>query len=455
MFSIINRTQVLIPSLLSKTNNKCIYYANNNNTIIMKQKLTSILCNVTTKACTNVSLSSQQQCNNKNVVRNNDTNNADKVIMEMSNETKKLAHSILSSASNDSRIALSRAITLIESKSYKHQIQAELLLNYLLNYNHDNDHDDTINNANKNKNDCFRIGFAGPPGAGKSTLIEILGKYILNLNNNNLSNDNNNNNNEENKLAVLCIDPSSSVSGGSILGDKTRMTELSKHPEAYIRPSPTSGTLGGLALRTNDVVTLLSSSNIFNYCFIETVGVGQSEIEIDQVVDLLVLVIPPAGGDELQGVKKGIVELTDLFIINKADGELEKSAKITASEYKNALHLLNRTSNSTTSSNKPNVLLVSAQTSKNIKELWDTIITYQNHKVQSGSIHEKRQKQRKYWMWKQIQHLIIERTSTVTSDSDSGSDGNRNDKRQHINDLLINGNICSRAAARQLLDCVM
>ena len=196
------------------------------------------------------------------------------------------------------------------------------------------------------------------------------------------------------------------------------------------------------------MIQLVSSSNIYNYCFIETVGLGQSEIEISQVVDLVILVIPPAGGDELQGVKKGIVEISDLFVVNKADGHLKTQAKITAGEYKNALHLLHTRNHGST----PNVVLVSAHEKNGIGELWDVIQGIQRQKIDSGVLREKRQKQDQYWMWKYVQDLIIQRT---TGGGSGGGTRNNKDRRQHINDLLVEGKICSRAAARQLLDCII
>lgn len=162
--------------------------------------------------------------------------------------------------------------------------------------------------------EAFRLGLAGPPGAGKSTLIESLGTQLCD---------------QGQKVAVIAVDPSSSVTGGSILGDRTRMTELSRHRNAFVRPSPTRGTLGGVAAHTNDVVLLCESAG-YEITLVETVGLGQSEIAIDATVDCLALVVPPAMGDELQGVKKGIMEVADIVAVTKADGDLVRAASLAA-----------------------------------------------------------------------------------------------------------------------------
>ena len=213
----------------------------------------------------------------------------------MTPNTKKLADAILEPIESKSsllkdfqpitkammkqRQALSKAITLIESHSPKHMQQGDLLLNHVI------QHQDPSRKA-------FRVGIAGAPGAGKSSLIEAMGKYILNELD------------SEMKMAVICIDPSSSQTGGSILGDKTRMMELSHHPRAFVRPSPSKGVLGGLSSYSNDVVSLCEAAG-YDFIIVETVGLGQSEVDISQVVDMTILVVSPAVGDGLQGVKRG------------------------------------------------------------------------------------------------------------------------------------------------------
>ena len=207
-----------------------------------------------------------------------------------------------------SRRELARAITLIESSRTDHREQAEQLLQTLLT--------DTGNS--------LRIGISGSPGVGKSTFIEALGLRIIDT---------------SHSLAVLSIDPSSTRSGGSILGDKTRMMELAKHPQAFIRPSPSGGTLGGVAKRTRETLLLCEAAG-FDTVIIETVGVGQSETAVAEMTDMFLLLVQPGGGDELQGIKRGIMELADLLIVNKADGDLLSIAQNSASDYSNALRLM-------------------------------------------------------------------------------------------------------------------
>ncbi|ETV71923.1 LAO/AO transport system ATPase, variant 3 [Aphanomyces astaci] len=212
--------------------------------------------------------------------------------------TKRLIDGLFS-ASALARTHLSRSITLVESSLPKDRVQAELLLDHVLAQR-------KLHHAAKTAS--FRVGIAGPPGAGKSTFIETLGLSLTQ---------------KGHKVAVLAIDPSSSVTGGSILGDKTRMTHLSNAPDAFVRPSPTRGTLGGVAQHTNEIVLLCEACG-YDIVLVESVGLGQSEIVIDDTVDFVMLLVPPAGGDELQGSKKGIMEIADIVVVNKADGELKR-----------------------------------------------------------------------------------------------------------------------------------
>ncbi|RHY23583.1 hypothetical protein DYB36_012272 [Aphanomyces astaci] len=227
--------------------------------------------------------------------------------------TKRLIDGLFS-ASALARTHLSRSITLVESSLPKDRVQAELLLDHVLAQR-------KLHHAAKTAS--FRVGIAGPPGAGKSTFIETLGLSLTQ---------------KGHKVAVLAIDPSSSVTGGSILGDKTRMTHLSNAPDAFVRPSPTRGTLGGVAQHTNGSpsysatrcsdeyaeIVLLCEACGYDIVLVESVGLGQSEIVIDDTVDFVMLLVPPAGGDELQGSKKGIMEIADIVVVNKADGELKR-----------------------------------------------------------------------------------------------------------------------------------
>src|ERR1700756_2338483 len=206
------------------------------------------------------------------------------------------------------RRALARAITLVEPARSDHREDAVALLDELL----------------PATGDAIRVGISGAPGAGKSTFIEALGVHLVDAGH---------------RVAVLAVDPSSTRSGGSILGDKTRMEELSRRPEAFIRPSPSGGTLGGVARRTREALLLCEAAG-HDVVLVETVGVGQSEVAVAGMVDVFVLLLAPGAGDELQGVKRGIVELAGIVVVNKADGDLAAAAERTAADYANALHFL-------------------------------------------------------------------------------------------------------------------
>ncbi|MEI6805225.1 MAG: methylmalonyl Co-A mutase-associated GTPase MeaB [Myxococcaceae bacterium] len=238
------------------------------------------------------------------------------------------------------RRALSQAITLVESDNSKDQLEAKLLLEKLV----------------LHRKNSLRVGISGPPGVGKSTLIESLGLYLLE--------------HEERakKLAILSVDPSSQISGGSVLGDKTRMQGLAQDERVFIRPSPSRGHLGGVTLHSEETMLLCEAAG-FDLVLLESVGVGQSESDISSLVDILVLVLPPAAGDELQGIKKGLFELADLIVINKSDGVLKKQADIASKSYQNALHLMGR--------NTP-VVCVSALEHSGMNMLWDKIIAFEN-----------------------------------------------------------------------------
>src|SRR5947208_3828114 len=206
------------------------------------------------------------------------------------------------------RRALARAITRVESTRADHRAEAEALLAEVL----------------PHVGGAMRVGISGAPGAGKSTFIEALGLHLVE---------------RDHRVAVLAVDPSSTRSGGSILGDKTRMEELTRSPHAFVRPSPTSGTLGGVARRTREALLLCEAAG-FDVVLVETVGVGQSEVKVAAMVDLFLVLVAPGGGDELQGLKRGIMELADLVVVNKADGDLAATAAHTAADYAAALHLV-------------------------------------------------------------------------------------------------------------------
>src|SRR5829696_3615620 len=235
------------------------------------------------------------------------------------------------------RRALARAITLAESTRPDHRAEAEALLAEVL----------------PRSGAAVRVGISGAPGAGKSTLIEALGTHLVA---------------EGQRVAVLAVDPSSTRSGGSILGDKTRMEQLTRSPDAFVRPSPTGGTLGGVARRTREAMLLCEAAG-FDVVLVETVGVGQSEVKVAAMVDLFLVIVAPGGGDELQGIKRGIMELADLIVVNKADGDLAPAAGRAASDLRHAVHLLRPKR----ASWEVDVLTASALTGAGIAELWEAI----------------------------------------------------------------------------------
>jgi LAO/AO transport system kinase len=244
-----------------------------------------------------------------------------------------LAHAVIAG----DRRALARAITLIESTRADHRAEAAALLDALL----------------PRAGGSIRIGISGAPGVGKSSFIEAFGLHVIG---------------QGRRVAVLAVDPSSKLGGGSILGDKTRMAELAKDERAFIRPSPAGETLGGVARRTRDSIVAAEAAG-FDVVIVETVGVGQSETAVSEMVDMFVLVLQPGGGDDLQGLKRGIVELADLLLVNKADGELAAIAGRTAADYQNAIRLLHPPTPGWT----PEVGQCSALTGAGIAEAWQTV----------------------------------------------------------------------------------
>jgi LAO/AO transport system kinase len=223
----------------------------------------------------------------------------------------------------------------------------------------------------------MRIGISGPPGEGKSRFIEALGVHLLQ---------------NGHKLAVLAVDPSSRLTGGSILGDKTRMMELSRHKDAFIRPSPSGGELGGVARNTREAMYLCEAAG-YDVIFVETVGVGQSEIAVYDMVDCFLLLLQPGSGDELQGIKRGILEMADLLVVNKADGAQLEMAQKARQDYSRAIHLLTPKSDNWT----PKVMLGSAYNKELITKIWRTIKEYFHFLASSGALQEKRQEQNLRW----------------------------------------------------------
>ncbi|XP_002737939.1 methylmalonic aciduria type A homolog, mitochondrial-like [Saccoglossus kowalevskii] len=279
------------------------------------------------------------------------------------------------------RASLAEAITLVESVSRKKRALAEVLLTDILGYLRKKEQ------QNDGKPTSFRAGLTGPPGAGKSSFIECFGKYLTGMGH---------------KVAVLAVDPSSSSTGGSLLGDKTRMIELSRDMNAYIRPSPTSGNMGGVTRSTNEAILLCEAAG-YDVVLVETVGVGQSEYAVADMVDMFVLLIPPGGGDELQGIKKGIVEMADLIVVNKADGDLYIPAKQIQTEYISAVKLLRKKSRNW----NPQVLKASSKKKDGLPEVWDVMTEFYKTMVTTGEMKNRRAVQHKIWMWNHIKDNIL------------------------------------------------
>jgi LAO/AO transport system kinase len=305
------------------------------------------------------------------------------------------------------RAILSKAITLIESSNLKHQKVAEELIELCLPFS----------------GKSVRIGITGVPGVGKSTFIEALGTYLIDE--------------KDKKIAVLAIDPSSKKSHGSILGDKTRMNRLSVNDNAFIRPSPSSGTLGGVAKATRET-TILCEAAGYDTILIETVGVGQSEIEVKSMVDFFLLLMLAGAGDELQGIKRGIMEIADAVIINKADNDNIDNAKMAVREYKNALHLFPANSNEWI----PRVASCSAIEDKGIDCVWEIVNSYVNQTTLNGSFLENRKKQAKFW----LEHAI--NTSLMNQ---FYSDERIKEQLIKLEENVSNGKVSPFKAAKELL----
>ncbi len=287
----------------------------------------------------------------------------------MSDSTAQLAAAVR----EGDRRSLARAITLVESTRPDHREDAVALLDALL----------------PDTGGTVRAGISGAPGAGKSTFIEALGGYLVDAGR---------------RVAVLAVDPSSTRSGGSILGDKTRMEELSRRPEAFIRPSPSGGTLGGVARRTREALLLCEAAG-FDVVLVETVGVGQSEVAVAGMVDTFCLLLAPGAGDELQGVKRGIVELADLVVVNKADGELENTARHTAADYAMALHLVRPRSDAWAA----RVLTCSALLGTGISDVWEAVEAHRAALSGAGELAARRADQARDWMWSEVTDTLLDR----------------------------------------------
>ncbi len=271
------------------------------------------------------------------------------------------------------RRALAQAITLVESSRSDHRDQADQLLEILLPH------------TGKAK----RIGISGVPGVGKSTFIESFGNHVIDAGH---------------KLAVLAVDPSSRISGGSILGDKTRMELLSRRKEAFIRPSPAGRSLGGVARRTREAMLVCEAAG-FDVIFIETVGVGQSETAVSEMTDMFMLLLLPSGGDELQGIKKGIVELADMVLVNKADGDLLRTAKRSKSDYQSALHMLRPV----TAGWQVPVETVSALNQDGLDLVWNHVTDFFHRMKENGTLDHRREVQAAHWLWTELSAGLLDR----------------------------------------------
>ena len=305
------------------------------------------------------------------------------------------------------RRALARAITLVESARPDHRAQAV----------------DLLERVAPLGRQAIRVGLSGTPGVGKSTFIEALGLMLVA---------------RGLRVAVLAVDPSSKRTGGSILGDKTRMEQLSRHPMAFIRPSPSQSHLGGVARRTREAVALCEAAG-FDVVLIETVGVGQSETVVAEICDVFLLLLAPAGGDELQGVKRGIMEAADIILVNKADGDLKPAATRTCADYAGALRLLRRRPQDP--EGFPKALMVSAIESAGLEAAWGEVTTLCDWRRASGHWDSRRADQARHWFEEEVRQALLARLATPAA-------------RAHLATLaeqVITGHLAATRAAEMAL----
>lgn len=305
------------------------------------------------------------------------------------------------------RSALARAITLVESTRADHRQQAQELLLELM----------------PDAGTAVHVGITGVPGVGKSTTIEALGMSLID---------------QGHRVAVLAVDPSSTRTGGSILGDKTRMARLAVHPDAYIRPSPTSGTLGGVAKATRETIVLLEAAG-YDVILVETVGVGQSEVTVANMVDTFVFLTLARTGDSLQGIKKGVLELADVVVVNKADGEHAVEAKAAARELAGALRLLYPRETLW----RPPVLTMSALEGTGLQELWNAVLEHRRVLSEAGEFEARRRTQQVEWMWSMVRDTVLDRVLSST-----GVRAVRAEVERRVRD----GELTPALAAQEILD---
>ena len=307
------------------------------------------------------------------------------------------------------RRALARAITLVESSRADHRAQTTELIEVL---------------RAQSDAQALRIGLSGTPGVGKSTFIESFGLMLLR---------------EGLRVAVLAVDPSSARSGGSILGDKTRMEHLSREPNAFIRPSPAQSHLGGVARRTREAVALCEAAG-FDVVLIETVGVGQSETVVAEMSDLFLLLLAPAGGDELQGVKRGIMEMADLILVNKADGDLKAAAQRTCADYAGALRLLRKRPQDP--EGFPKAMTVSALQVEGLETAWSEMTALVDWRRESGHFDARRAAQAEYWFGQEVRQGLLAQLDLPEVKARMQSLGRR----------VADGRLTATAAALQMLE---
>lgn len=305
------------------------------------------------------------------------------------------------------RTALPRAITLVESTRPDHRDRAQRLLLELMGQ----------------AGGAMHVGITGVPGVGKSTAIEALGMYLIE---------------RGHRVAVLAVDPSSTRTGGSILGDKTRMARLAVHPDAYIRPSPTSGTLGGVAKATRETIVLLEAAG-FDVILVETVGVGQSEVAVANMVDTFVFLTLARTGDQLQGIKKGVLELADIVVVNKADGDHAREANLAARELSSAIRLIYPRETLW----RPPVLTMSALEGTGLAELWDTVEQHRVVLTAAGEFDARRRAQQVDWTWSMVRDTVLDRVLT-----NPAVKAMRADVEQKVRD----GELTPALAAQRILD---